>query len=94
MGWVALGFVIGAFLGAKLLPSIPPAALRGAFGLALLYVGFMFVLAPRSPRPVAAILPAALATLATPLFARLLRRSLQRPQGQPAAPSQDIQYHI
>ena len=32
VGWIALGFVVGAFIGAKLVPSIPLSALRIAFG--------------------------------------------------------------
>ena len=93
VGWVALGFVIGAYFGARLVPAIPPAALRATFGIALLYVGFMFVLAPSATRP-AALLPAGVAAVAAAIVAWLLRRPLQRQQQQPQPPGKDIEYHI
>lgn len=40
---IAIGFVVGAFLGAKLVPQVPEAALRLAFGALLLYLGLLFV---------------------------------------------------
>src|SRR5262249_7291597 len=40
---VGTGFVVGALLGAKLLPHVPEAALRSGFGCLLLYLGLLFV---------------------------------------------------
>lgn len=92
VGWVAMGFVVGAFLGAMLVPSIPQQFMRIAFGLLLLYVGFWFVLAPSAPRAGAA-LPAGLAALFSGLLAWLVRRKvLHRPP--PPPPGDDLEYHL
>ena len=48
---IALGFVVGAYLGAKLLPHLPEAALRLAFGGLLLYLGLLFVFDLRPAHP-------------------------------------------
>ena len=50
VGWIALGFLLGALGGAKLVPVVPVLYLRIGFGLILLYVGFMFVMTPTSAR--------------------------------------------
>lgn len=44
VGLVAVGFMLGALLGAKLVPHLPLELLRVAFGVLLLYLGFAFVL--------------------------------------------------
>lgn len=93
VGWVAVGFILGAFLGAKMVPSIPLGTLRLGFGLILLYTGFMFVMAPSSVRP-AAMLPSGLATVATAIAARIFRKHWKREHKEVPAPSDDIEYHI
>jgi len=93
VGWVALGFMLGALCGAKSVPIIPPVPLRIGFGLILLYVGFLFVMTPASLRPRSA-LPAGIATLGAFACSRALRR--WRPPRAPALPrpSNEIEYHI
>lgn len=89
VAFVALGFMLGAYIGAKLLPLVPLTALRVAFGCLLLYVGFMFVLTPVRGQQLAA-LPAGIAAL----FAWVLRRgSRERAQTVPPA-GEEIEYHI
>jgi uncharacterized membrane protein YfcA len=91
VGWLAAGFLIGAFLGAKLLPYIPPVTLRVAFGILLLYAGFFYVMTPRTIRPAAA-LPSALGAVAAAVLARWVRRP---PKTIPAPPpGREIEYHI
>ena len=92
VAWIAAGFLVGAFLGAKLVPHAPPAALRVAFGALLLYLSFTFIFAPTSPRPVAA-LPSAIATMASLLLSRL-RRTPPTTRPRPPAPGDDIEYRI
>lgn len=90
VGWVAGGFVIGAFLGAKLVPYVRPEYLRVAFGLLLLYTGFLFVSTPLRFRTGAA-LPAGLATLAAAALGLVMRRMHA---GRPKPASDEIEYHI
>jgi hypothetical protein len=92
MAYVAGGFIFGAFCGANLVPYVPVHVMRPAFGLLLLYVGFVFVLDIRSERPAAA-LPAAVATALAMLLARVMHRRL-RPHALPKPPSTDTEYHI
>ena len=89
VGWVAAGFLIGAFFGAKLVPQLRPDLLRVGFGILLLYTGFLFVAEPLRFRAGAA-LPAGLALVASSI-ALLLRGSRQRRQ---RATSDEIEYHI
>lgn len=93
VGWIALGFMLGALCGAKFVPVVPAVPLRIAFGLILLYVGFMFVMAPVSLRPRTA-LPAGIAALGAFACSRLLRR--WRPPRKPMLPrpNNEIEYHI
>ena len=74
-----------------MLPYVPLPFLRIAFGLVLLYTGFMFVAAPVASRSAAA-LPAGLATLASAALGLLVRKSRQRRIRQ--ARPEDIEYHI
>src|SRR5262245_35305899 len=53
-GAVALGIMLGAYLGARAVPFIPQAWMRMAFGGLLLYMGLAFVLGPHLPRTAAA----------------------------------------
>src|SRR5262245_19343829 len=94
VGWIALGIVVGAFLGARLVTTdaIPPAALRIAFGAMLLYVGFMFVLEPSEKR-IGVALPAGMAALVLTFVGWLLRRKLlARRKVKP--PGDDLEYHL
>lgn len=93
VGWVALGFVVGALLGAMLVPFIPLKALRVGFGLLLLYEGFTFVLGSSSVRKEVA-LPAGLATIGTAMTARFVRRVRERNRPQPLRPDESTEYHI
>ena len=88
VGLIAAGFAVGAYLGAHLVPHVPPWFLRVAFGTLLLYVGFLFVLNPAASRSRAA-LPAGLAALVTAAIAFLLRRRRKSPP-----PPDEVEYHI
>lgn len=92
VGWIAFGFVIGALIGAKLVPSIPPTTLRIAFGLLLLYEGFTFVMGSSTARKEVA-LPAGLATVGTVIMARFIRRTRDN-RPQPPRPDESTEYHI
>lgn len=87
-GTVALGFALGAYIGAQFVPYLPVVALRLGFGMLLLYLGFMFVFAPASGRSAAA-LPAGIAAMMTTVVAFILRR-----RRKPTPPSDEIDYHI
>lgn len=91
--WIALGFVVGAFLGAQLVPSISPTVLRIAFGLLLLYEGFTFVMGSATTRKEVA-LPAGVATVGAALAAHLLRRVRHTSRPQPPRPDESTEYHI
>jgi uncharacterized membrane protein YfcA len=85
-GMIALGFSLGAYFGASLLPYVPLAVLRIGFGVLLIYVGFSFVL--WSGGKSAAALPAGVATLISTAIGLLLRRK------KPSAASSPPEYHI
>lgn len=96
VGWIAAGFVAGAYLGAKLvghLALIPGGKdlLTVAFGLLLIYSGFLFVSKPLTTRSGAA-LPAGIATLVAAVFGLWTRRRRRRSHLTP--PSDEIEYHI
>src|SRR5690349_18633027 len=57
---IAIGFLVGAFVGAKFVPHLPVEWLRLAFGILLLYVGLIFILDIRASHLETA-LPAAIA---------------------------------
>lgn len=85
-GMIALGFALGAYLGANLLPYVPLAGLRVSFGILLLYVGFMFIASTGGQA--AAALPAGVATVVATAIAFVLRR--KRSPDAPPPP----EYHI
>jgi uncharacterized protein len=85
---VAAGFVAGAFLGAKLVPHTPEAALRTAFGGLMLYLGMLFVFDLRPSHPVGLVL--APVTVVVGWVAHRLRR---RPV-PPAPPEDGHEYYI
>jgi uncharacterized membrane protein YfcA len=92
VAFLAAGFMIGAYSGAKLLPYVPVQVLRPVFGCLLLYVGILFLLDGRV-RPTQAALPAGLAAIFTAVMARIFRRPQRTtPQSHPSAPSSE--YHI
>ncbi len=92
VGFIALGFMIGAYFGAKLVPQVPPMYLRLSFGVLLLYLGFTFVFNPSNAR-IEVALPAGLGALVTTVMARVFRRRLM-PRQTLAPPSTDHEYHI
>jgi uncharacterized membrane protein YfcA len=96
VGVIAVGFMIGAYGGAQLVAHLPPEALRGAFGVLLLFLGFTFLLAPQATRPAAA-LPAGIATLASTLVVRVWKAKARMPEKEkprPRPPGDGIEYHI
>ena len=92
IGLIALGFMIGAYFGARLVPHISPAHLRLAFGVLMLYLGFVFVLNPNDNRTGVA-LPAGLAATITTILAVVFRRRAKSKTTLPP-PSSDHGYHI
>lgn len=92
VGLIALGFMIGALMGAKLVPHIPVSTLRIVFGFLLLYIGFAFILSPRGNAGQSA-LPAGIATVVSGAIAFVMRRP--RPPKVPLdRPGDDLDYHI
>lgn len=85
---IALGFVVGAFLGAKLVPQVPEAFLRLAFGGLLLYLGALFVFDVQPTHPAGLVL----APL-TVLVGWILRRR-HRPPTPPEPPVERHEYYI
>lgn len=92
VGLIALGFTVGALLGAKLVPYFPLELLRIAFGALLLYLGFLFVLRP-SGNVSRAALPAGVASIAAFLLACVFRWKKQGRTLLPP-PSEHQDYHI
>lgn len=84
---IVAGFAVGAFAGASLVPHVPPAGLRVAFGVLLLYLGFGFVFNTHAARPLAA-LPAGVAAVITAIVAWVFRRRRPPPESMPP------EYHI
>lgn len=92
VGLIAVGFMLGAYLGAKLVPHVSPTHLRLAFGILLLYLGFVFVLNPSGSRTGVA-LPAGIAAVVSVVVARFLRRRVAPKESLPP-PGDDQGYHI
>lgn len=91
VGLIAAGFLIGAYLGALLVPQVPTSFLRTAFGVLLLYLGFVFIWAP-SDRRTSAALPAGVAAVVTVIVVKVLRRQIvTRPRPES---SEGPDYHI
>ena len=85
---IAIGFVVGAILGAKLAPQFPEASLRLAFGGLLLYLGVLFVFDMQPSHPAGLVL----APLA--MFVGWLRRRRRRRQAPPEPPVERHEYYI
>jgi uncharacterized protein len=90
-GAVALGIMVGAYVGAQLINYVPQAGLRVAFGGLLLYLGMAFVFGPHLPRTAAA-LPAGVTLVLVALGAWL--RGKRAAVGKIAPPSEEMEYHI
>jgi uncharacterized membrane protein YfcA len=89
VAWVALGFAVGAYLGAILVPHVPLPALRLAFGALLLCTGFHYVVSSRVTQTPALLL-AGVTTVASVVAAWLLGRSRSRR----ASCDGPVEYHI
>ena len=85
---VGAGFVVGAFLGARLIPHVPEAALRLAFGGLLLYLGLLFVFDLRPSHPAGLVL----APL-TMIVGRLTHRFRRKPAPL-TPPEEGHEYYI
>lgn len=92
VGLIALGFLIGAYFGARLVPHVSPTYLKLAFGVLMLYLGFVFVFNPSDSRSGVA-LPAGIAAAVSAFAARLLHRRITGKTALPP-PSGDQEYHI
>jgi uncharacterized membrane protein YfcA len=90
VGAVVVGFAVGAYFGARLVPHVPVEVLRVGFGALLVYVGLTFALDLRPVR-MATAMPAALAALLMAIFGRWFRRRRQPPT-PPEPPA--VEYHI
>ncbi|HEV3418432.1 MAG TPA: sulfite exporter TauE/SafE family protein [Pirellulales bacterium] len=92
VGYIAIGFVVGAYVGARCVPIVPPNVLRPAFGVLMLYLGFLFVFDVAGSRSAVA-LPAGIAALLSGLLARILgRRHTAKMILKP--PGDHHEYHI
>lgn len=92
VGLIAIGFMVGALLGAKLVPLMPIEWLRILFGVLLLYLGFTFVLSPRGGSAATA-LPAGVLTLVSGAIGFWGRKRLKKPMSLPP-PSNEQDYFI
>jgi uncharacterized protein len=85
---IAIGFVVGAFLGARLVPQIPEMSLRIAFGGLLLYLGALFVFDMQPSHPAGLVLaPFAM------IVGWMMRRKRRR-QTPPEPPPERNEYYI
>lgn len=93
VGWVAVGFALGGFLGAHLIAYLPIPVLRLAFGALLLYVGFTFVFNPTNA-PRSAALPAGFSALLLTILAPLIGKRVRQNQLPREPQDKDFDYHI
>jgi uncharacterized membrane protein YfcA len=91
MGVIVVGFAVGAYCGARLVPHVPVSGLRLGFGTLLLYVGLLFAFDIRSTRSFAA-LPAGVAAVLMAVLGRFLRRRFPR-RPLPAPTPTATEYH-
>lgn len=92
VGALALGIMVGALCGAKLVPYLSPTILRTLFALLMFYLGFVFVLNP-SGKSTGVALPAGVAAIVTTLLGRLWGRKLSAKNKLPP-PGSDHEYQI
>jgi uncharacterized protein len=90
---IAVGLMMGAYAGARLLPYVPVEWLGLVFGGVLLYVGFRFVFGPYLPRHAAA-LPAGLAAMLVLIGAWLKRGRIRQTLINLPPPDEEIHYDI
>jgi uncharacterized membrane protein YfcA len=105
VAWLAVGFALGAFLGAVLAGQVSEGVLRRGFGLFMLFIAFQMIFATDEPR-LRTVLPSAAATGVVGVLAwserrfgvgRRLRRRLVRwilRRRPPHDFDSDIEYHI
>lgn len=91
VGVVALGFVLGAFAGAKFVPYVPLSWLRLGFGGLLLWTGWLFIIKPAHGRS-SAMLSTGFAAFVTLLLGLFVRRT--RTRLPPPPPGEELEYHI
>jgi uncharacterized protein len=89
---IAVGIMLGAYVGARLLPVVPVAWLRLAFGGLLLYVGLLYVFGPYLPRTLAAM-PIGVSMLLAAIGAWLHGRRATAAMKLPP-PDGHTEYHI
>jgi len=82
---IAAGCVAGAYFGAKVVPYLPAASIRLAFGGLLLYLGLLFVFDLKPSHPAALVLAPFIM-----FFGWLMRR--RRPAPQTSSPEQHEYY--
>lgn len=85
---VGTGVVVGALLGAKLLPHVPEAALRLGFGGLLLYLGLLFVFDLGPSHPVGLVLAPGT------ILVGWVRRLLRHPPAPPRTSPNEHDYYI
>lgn len=85
---VAGGFVVGAYVGARLMPHVPVDGLRLAFGALLLYLGVLFVFDLKPSDPAGLVLGAV-----APLVGWFTRRARGRTT-PPVPPAGEHEYYI
>jgi uncharacterized membrane protein YfcA len=88
---VAVGIMLGAYVGARLIPVVPIAWLRLAFGGLLFYLGCLFVFGPYLTRSTAA-LPAGVAFVIVAVGAWL--RGQRASSAKLPPPDGETEYHI
>jgi uncharacterized membrane protein YfcA len=105
VAYIAVGFAIGAFLGAALAGNLPAAALRRLFGLLMFAVSLQVIFASGQPT-LRALLPTGVATIAVGVLAWTERRLSLRTQVRARLESwlrrrhaerqadDDVEYHI
>ena len=105
VGWVALGFAVGAFLGALLAGQVSGLALRRFFGVLMFFIALQMLFSSAEPH-MQAVLPTAVATGAVTALAwiehrfgigRRARRRLVhwvRRRRPPRPLGGDVEYHI
>jgi uncharacterized protein len=76
-GMIALGFVVGAYGGARMVPFVNLAYLRLAFGILLLYIGILFITDQRRVSTRTAF-PAGVTAIAMAIAAYTFRRPSAR----------------
>jgi len=105
VGWVALGFAVGAFVGAVLAGQVPGLLLRRCFGVLMFFIALQMLFSSAEPH-MQAVLPTAVATGAAAALGwvehrfgigrrtrhRLVRWVRRRRPTRPLGG--DIEYHI